>query len=167
MLELPTSRAMLATARPSCVNWWHLQLILNVHTCMHTQSRLVWMKSTFVVDRVLVKNVEKMKEAMPMTDMEKYSSELEKVSVWFIASAAAAAATAMDFQIWRPCSLIQLLGLGQGQKITFHNWSPVNMWAFAWRHSVNAVKSGPALLLLRHHRQPTSSWMLHSFVVSE
>jgi len=39
------------------------------------------MKSTFVVDRVLVKNVEKMKEAMPMTDMEKYSSELEKVSV--------------------------------------------------------------------------------------
>ena len=31
--------------------------------------------------RVLVENVEKMKEAMPMTDMEKYSSELEKVGI--------------------------------------------------------------------------------------
>jgi len=31
--------------------------------------------------RVLVENVEKMKEAVPMTDMEKYSSELEKVGI--------------------------------------------------------------------------------------
>jgi len=31
--------------------------------------------------RVLVTNVEKMKEVTPITDMEKYASELEKVSV--------------------------------------------------------------------------------------
>jgi len=38
-----------------------------------------------------VENVEKMKEAMPMTDMEKYSSELEKVSIRVIVSTTAAA----------------------------------------------------------------------------
>ena len=36
--------------------------------------------------RVLVKNVEKMQEAMPMTDMDNYANELEKVSVLLNAS---------------------------------------------------------------------------------